>query len=138
MTAGGSFVSALPQLFARSVHSSCVYIIPHILPCKPCSPIDFRQALPANDADGEVPSKVRGVRAARVKWHTCYGRRRGTKKDQKEGSLLSRLSRCCVLASLSLSCVLGLSRCCPGCPAVVRVVPLLSRCCPAVVPLSFL
>ena len=67
MTAGGSFVSVLPQLFARSVHSSCVYIIPHILPCKPLSPIDFRQALLANDADGEVPSKVRGVRAARVK-----------------------------------------------------------------------
>ena len=70
MTAGGSFVSVLPQFFARSVHSSCVYIIPHILPCKPCSPSDFRQALPANDADGEVPSKVvglRGVRAARVK-----------------------------------------------------------------------
>ena len=76
MTAGGSFISVFPQLFARSVHSSCVYIIPHILPCKPCSPSDFRQALPANDADGEAPLNVVGLRdarASRAKPHTCFG-----------------------------------------------------------------
>ena len=117
--ASGSFVSAFPQFFARSVYSSCIYI-PHLLPCKPCSPSDFRQALPANDADGEAPSKVVGLRGERLLWETP-GRQEGKKK-----------SRCSPDCS---AVVVLLSRCCPGCPAVVRFVPLLSRCCPAVVPL---
>ena len=86
--ASGSFISACPQFFARSVYSSCIYI-PHPLPCKPCSPSDFRQALPANDADGEAPSKVVWLRGERMLWETCR-RQEGKKKSrQKEISLLS-------------------------------------------------
>ena len=42
------------------------------------APSAFRQALPANGADGEAPLKVvglRGARAARAKPRTCFGRR---------------------------------------------------------------
>ena len=115
-----SFVSAFPAVFARSVHNSCIYIIPHILPCKPCSPSDFRQALPANDADGEALSKAVGLRGERMLWETSR-RQEGKKK-----------SRCCPGCP---AVVTLLSRCCPGCPAVVRFVLLLSRCYPAVLPL---
>ena len=51
----------------------------------PCSPSEFRQALPANGADGEAPLKVvglRGARAARAKKRTCFGRRRGAKNEE--------------------------------------------------------
>ena len=47
------------------------------LPGYPCSPSEFRQALPADGADPEAPLKVvglRGARAARAKRRTCFGR----------------------------------------------------------------
>ena len=50
-------------------------------------PSEFRQALPANGADGEAPLKVvglRGARAARAKRRTCFGRRRGAKNEKKK------------------------------------------------------
>ena len=40
--------------------------IPHLLPCKLGSPSDFRQALPANGADGEAPLKLVGLHGARA------------------------------------------------------------------------
>ena len=66
---------------------SFVSEFPHLLPCKLGAPSDFRQALPANGADGEAPVKVgglRGARAARGKQRTCFGKRRDAKKDKKE------------------------------------------------------
>ena len=62
---------------------SSVSEFPHLLPCKLGAPSDFRQALPANGADGEAPVKVgglRGARAARAKPRIYFGRRWGAKK----------------------------------------------------------
>ena len=64
---------------------SFVSEFPYLLPCKLGAPSDFRQALPANGADGEAPVKVgglRGARAARAKPRICFGRRWGAKKKE--------------------------------------------------------
>ena len=55
--------AGLFEFIRLSIH--CTHARAQALPGYPCSPSDFRQALPANGAGGEAPLKVMGVRGAR-------------------------------------------------------------------------
>ena len=58
--AAAAGLSELIRLSTDCTHSGA-----QALPGYPCSLSEFRQALPANGADGEAPLKVMGVRGAR-------------------------------------------------------------------------